>query len=258
MEPYSGSLPKVIDPGHLGQRYARGEIQLSPDDIRYVRQTYHAGLAYTDHVIGGFLDTLTQEGFLDNTIVIITSDHGEELDDHGDIGHGFNLFEGTPTGAAAATRLPRQRATGADPEVPCSTHGRSADTGSALAIFRCRLRGRVDRFSMTELRETFLASVRSSQDKYAHALLENDIKTIQSDDGFYRVPRNPRMERYDLSRDPNERSNIWQPDEQAAWTQRFQQLLAEHPPVSEVASSSVILTGDHRRDLQNLGYLGGK
>jgi arylsulfatase A-like enzyme len=52
---------------------------------------YDGGLAYLDSQLGRLLDTLEGRGALENTIVIITADHGEELGEHGRWGHAYGL-----------------------------------------------------------------------------------------------------------------------------------------------------------------------
>jgi arylsulfatase A-like enzyme len=53
---------------------------------------YDAGVKYTDDFIGQLLHGLDQLGALKNTIVIVTSDHGEGLGDHGLSFHGAALY----------------------------------------------------------------------------------------------------------------------------------------------------------------------
>lgn len=48
---------------------------------------YDAGILYTDERVGGFLDWLDEEGLLEDSLVVITSDHGEEFLEHGRLGH---------------------------------------------------------------------------------------------------------------------------------------------------------------------------
>ncbi len=54
---------------------------------------YHGAIAYLDEQIGQLLDRLRQRGVLDNTLVIITSDHGEEFLEHGQMGHARGMWE---------------------------------------------------------------------------------------------------------------------------------------------------------------------
>jgi uncharacterized sulfatase len=53
---------------------------------------YDAGLVYTDDYIGRLLCQLQQLGVAGNTVVIVTSDHGEALGDHGLTYHGAALY----------------------------------------------------------------------------------------------------------------------------------------------------------------------
>jgi arylsulfatase A-like enzyme len=57
------------------------------------RDRYRASIAHADAQIGRVLRYLHHSGLLDETIVIVTSDHGEEFREHGNIGHGVNLYE---------------------------------------------------------------------------------------------------------------------------------------------------------------------
>jgi arylsulfatase A-like enzyme len=52
---------------------------------------YDAAIAYIDHNLGLLFAELERRRVLDNTLVIITSDHGEEFGEHGVLGHGWNL-----------------------------------------------------------------------------------------------------------------------------------------------------------------------
>ncbi len=54
---------------------------------------YPSGVRAFDRRLGGFLEFLRDAGLLDNAIVILTSDHGEELFEHGGWSHGQNLYD---------------------------------------------------------------------------------------------------------------------------------------------------------------------
>ncbi len=66
---------------------------LTPADIEYLVNLYHEEIAYTDFYIGKVLDYLKESGLADNTVVILTADHGEEFLEHGDIGHTVTLYD---------------------------------------------------------------------------------------------------------------------------------------------------------------------
>jgi arylsulfatase A-like enzyme len=73
-----------------------GEMVLTEDERRHVINLYNGDVAHADRVVGGFLQTLRAEGRLDDTILVVLSDHGEDLWDHSDVrspGHGHNLYQ---------------------------------------------------------------------------------------------------------------------------------------------------------------------
>jgi arylsulfatase len=53
---------------------------------------YDTNLRHIDYQIGRLLEYLVREGIYDNTIIIITSDHGEEFMEHGDLFHKEKLY----------------------------------------------------------------------------------------------------------------------------------------------------------------------
>ena len=63
---------------------------------------YDEEVVFTDRHIGRLLDALEERGIADDTIVVLTSDHGEGLDAHEDHGH---LFHG-PTLYDEVIRVP--------------------------------------------------------------------------------------------------------------------------------------------------------
>jgi len=64
----------------------------SPQEKAYVLSQYDGEIAWTDATLGSFFELLKQRGLWDDTLIIITSDHGEEFFEHGDKGHKNNLF----------------------------------------------------------------------------------------------------------------------------------------------------------------------
>ncbi len=56
---------------------------------------YDGRLAYVDRLIGVFKQSLEQMGLWDKALVILVSDHGESLGDHGESSHGYFIYEST-------------------------------------------------------------------------------------------------------------------------------------------------------------------
>lgn len=54
---------------------------------------YDAAICYTDEQLGRVINAVEELGLADETIIVIGSDHGEELGEHGDISHHFLCYE---------------------------------------------------------------------------------------------------------------------------------------------------------------------
>src|SRR5699024_7317121 len=57
--------------------------ELSEAEVRNARAIYFALVSYLDHQIGSIMNTLAQTGLSERTRVIVTSDHGDSVGDHG-------------------------------------------------------------------------------------------------------------------------------------------------------------------------------
>ena len=77
----------------MGRALSRGPKRgVSPEDEQELLDTYESEIAWLDARIGELLDSLDARGALDNTIVIVSSDHGEEFGEHGRYEHGNDVY----------------------------------------------------------------------------------------------------------------------------------------------------------------------
>jgi arylsulfatase A-like enzyme len=63
------------------------EGSISSDDIEQIKLIYDRGIRWIDDKVGGLYNCIDSLGILDNTILIILSDHGEEFYEHGKFEH---------------------------------------------------------------------------------------------------------------------------------------------------------------------------
>ena len=70
-----------------------GRYDPSPEEIEYLEALYDGGIRYTDYHLGRLFDGLQSMGILDNTLVVIFADHGEEFREHGRMLHGWVYCE---------------------------------------------------------------------------------------------------------------------------------------------------------------------
>ena len=66
-----------------------------PWATQWAGDPYAGEIAYTDHWVGHVVDRLEEMGEADSTLVIITSDHGESLGEHGEATHGYFVYDST-------------------------------------------------------------------------------------------------------------------------------------------------------------------
>jgi arylsulfatase A-like enzyme len=62
-------------------------------DLRHLIALYDAEIRFTDEILARILAALDERGRLSKTLIVITSDHGEEFFEHGDKGHSRTLFD---------------------------------------------------------------------------------------------------------------------------------------------------------------------
>ena len=74
-------------------QYLTGQVPMSEEDFAVLRACYDGALASIDAEIGALVAWLRQRGILDRTMLIITSDHGENIGDHGLMSHAYSLHD---------------------------------------------------------------------------------------------------------------------------------------------------------------------
>ncbi|HKD07187.1 MAG TPA: sulfatase-like hydrolase/transferase [Bryobacteraceae bacterium] len=212
----------------------------------YTEGSYDAQLVSVDKLLASFAATLKREGWWDKALVVIVSDHGEGLGDHGESDHGYFVYESTlhvpfivhwPAGKARLGAVVDKPAGLIDfaPTVldflgiaiPASFRGHSLlRTGGAPPVSESTY-GR-DCFGWAPLR-----AIRSDGWKYIDA---------------------PRPELFDLSKDPHEMRNLFAAEPSVA--SRLREQLKS--VIAAGAAPGPAQSGDPERDrkaLQSLGYL---
>lgn len=68
-------------------------ITLTPADVEFWNSLYDSKLRDADDRLRAFLDGMESRGLLDNTIIVVVSDHGEEFYEHKQFDHGQSLYD---------------------------------------------------------------------------------------------------------------------------------------------------------------------
>jgi len=180
-----------------------------PYASRYSSQPYDGEVAWTDELVGRLDAALTRLGLHDSTLMALTSDHGEALGEHGELVHGFFLYQATlrvplllrGPGIRAGTQIPVvARSVDLFPTLlelsgvaaPKSAHALS---GRSLAAIVRGANAKLD--EAPAFAESLTPRIHYGW---------SDLRSIR--DGRWKYIRAPAPELYDLARDPGEQHNL--------------------------------------------------
>lgn len=85
-----------MDRTQPGVGYARVRLGTNMDPAEWkekLQSAYIGGIEYCDEHIGKLIDEIKRLGLYDNSLIVFTSDHGEEFHEHGGWWHGLSLYD---------------------------------------------------------------------------------------------------------------------------------------------------------------------
>ncbi|MGH9419712.1 MAG: sulfatase-like hydrolase/transferase, partial [Thermoanaerobaculia bacterium] len=225
----------------------------SPADRAVSVSPYDAEIMGVDRQIGRIVETLRNRGVLDDTLLIVTADHGESLGEHGEQTHAIFVYDATvhvplimrfPKMLTPSTYTAPVRSVDITPTV-LNVLGlppnKAADGQSLLDA----LQGKKNPPQLAQYSESLLSEV-----GFGMAPL-----FAVRDDG-YKFIRAPRPELYDLRADPHELNNLYstQPRVAARLNNELTSIMNESQRHAVKASASP-MTRETEESLQALGYL---
>jgi arylsulfatase A-like enzyme len=253
VRPYDGFVSQ------LGERRAmfvqdralgRDLPTLGDDDRCYVLDLYDAGIRAVDEALRELWEGLEQRGLADETLIVITSDHGEELFEHGGSGHGYNLHDENvrvPLIMLHSSIAPRRVA----------AQVRSIDIGPTIAEL-CGLEAPAE-WEGTSLVPA-LAGRKLSPLPAVSEQAHVPFASLRTGSAKYIRGVAPAAQLYDLERDPSEADDLASSGDprEAELDARLEEWLRAHaawppPDPGEVAE----MDPDLVKELRELGYLGG-
>ncbi|MCB9563447.1 MAG: sulfatase-like hydrolase/transferase [Kofleriaceae bacterium] len=91
--PYDGPFQRMGTPRELGIYVGQMGCHKVPParDIQRLRAIYDSAISYQDALVGDLLVALDKLGIADQTMIVLTADHGEELFEDDRCGHGASL-----------------------------------------------------------------------------------------------------------------------------------------------------------------------
>lgn len=77
----------------LSQKTRSAQDEITEEDIPEMEYVYDCSVRYVDEQIGRIVDYLRSEGVFDNSLVVVTADHGEGFGEFGKFGHADELWD---------------------------------------------------------------------------------------------------------------------------------------------------------------------
>jgi arylsulfatase A-like enzyme len=225
LEPHSPYTPEppfeapFAVPGYTGSRDTLGLLRLgqlgrlAPDGLRFLESRYQGEIRQNDAAFGALLDGLRARGLFDRSVVVFTSDHGEELLEHGGTEHAKTLYQELLR-VPLAVRLPGGRGGGTRETHPVQQIDLMPTLLRLAGLPPARgLPGRdlADRWLGRDARPLepplLFAEERFTVISKA-AVRAGDAKLILNSDGEALWRAGTQLELYDLERDPGEKENL--------------------------------------------------
>jgi len=229
-----------------------------PYRSEYASHPHDGEVAYVDSPLGNLFTALQGQGLDRNTVVLLTSDHGESLGEHGEQAHGYFLYDAT-------LRVPLILK---DPQSPVkkrvvADQVRTIDIVPTLAdLFNLAKPVHLDGQSLLPLlhgqAESAPRAAFSETYFPFHHFTWSPLYSIRTRD--FKYIQAPRPEFYDLSKDPNEVANTFA--ETAALATPLAErlgreyLLAGDGSLAAAPDSTSSVTTATEAQLKSLGYLG--
>lgn len=187
-----------------------GKNALSNREIRELHESYKDEIEYFDRQIGDLINKLKRNGYYSNSTIIFTADHGEQFDEHGELGHGA-LYEEVvkvPLAIKPSSRLKTKKRI-------VKTNVSLLDLGPTIADI-----------SKTESR-TFIGQslIHFLSKKTINKYEEKPIFTFKDINGHefcFRkgnwkiIQERDKIELYNLEKDPEEKNNLFQNESRVA------------------------------------------
>ena len=221
-----------------------------PYRSRYAADPYAGEVAYADATLGTFLDRLRAAGGLDHTLVVVTSDHGESLGEHGERTHGLFAYEAT-------LRVPLIFwAKGALQPAVSGTPARLVDLmPTILDLAGIPVPGGLDGRS---LRAAAVGDAADDPGSYFEALNANLTRGWAPLKGIVVGRRKlidlPLPELYDVATDPGETRNLYAAERERA---RDLEMRLDRATRGAVSASPSTIDADAAARLRSLGYIVG-
>lgn len=193
--------------------------RLSASEIELARDAYDDCIAHMDAQLGQLVADLDRQGILENTVLVITADHGEQFGEHGLFGHASSLYRGevhVPLLIVAPGRIPA----GLSVEAPVSLRNLPATVldlvdarethvfpGQSLARY-WDSRAAEPNASWDPVLSEVSAPAKNNPNHGRSPVFRGSMSSLVLDGKVYIRNGDGREELYDLTSDPTESQNL--------------------------------------------------
>lgn len=217
----------------------------APYAERYPGSPYDAEVAYTDSALGPLLTAVND----DRTAVIVISDHGEGLGDHGESTHTLFVYDST-------MKVPLLvKAPGVPAGLRVETQVRSVDVApTILELAGVSSKSTIDGVSLLSRlgsKDTEELSAYGETFGTLYQFNWSELRFLRKD-GFKFIEA-PRPELYDLRLDPGETDNLWTENPSDVGKRLRREL--DRAAKAEKQATAKPVDEDTRRRLESLGYV---
>ena len=224
----------------------------SPYSEEYKDHLYDGEIAFADSQVGRLIRELKEKGVYQNTVIVLTGDHGESLGEHGEKTHGFFIYNAT-LHIPVIIRFPGEPSARTVPDLVSLP-----DLMPTVLAFL-----KIDAPSDVQGRNLlpFLASTDAPRALYAETFLPrlhfNWSELRGSETENYHFIDAPKPELYDLKKDPGETNNLYAQKKAVADEMRnkLTTLIQQYSSGQELAQKTGLDPALMER-LKSLGYAG--
>ena len=230
------------------------------------KSEYDAELAYVDDVLGGFFRFLSDKGIDQHCLLVLVSDHGESLGEHGEHTHGYFIYQSTLHVPLIihwpAEGLLPSRGSGNGPtsvEYPVRVNSPAGLIDVAPTILQVLGISQPSSFAGRSLIPSLGGEVSSERDVYSESTYAHDkfgwaaLRGMRV--GNYQYIQAPKPELYNIAEDRGEAHNLYSTHQSLAhsYSDRLDDLRARYRVQTEAAASRV--SPEVLERLRSLGYL---
>ncbi|MBV9495959.1 MAG: sulfatase-like hydrolase/transferase, partial [Acidobacteria bacterium] len=204
---------------------------------------YDGEIAHADQIVGDFLARLKALGVYDRALIILTSDHGEGLGDHGEDQHGILLYRET-IHVPLLVKLPKSERHGETISAPAAHIDLAPTIAKLIGIEPPK-----------EMHGASLLALPSSRQLYSETYFPfinlgwSPLRSLRTEKFTYIDAPPPEL--YDITRDAAEKTNVLDSERRAAATLR--DALAQYPSTLD---SVAPVDPEEAKRLAALGYIG--